>query len=66
MFTVQDIKDHIELVAIHGIRGIEVERSGFRLKIEGARAHETPPTMVTRLRLKSPMTFAKGSARWWR
>jgi acetyl-CoA carboxylase biotin carboxyl carrier protein len=35
VLTVQEIKQLIEWVAANRIRGLEVERSGFRLKIEG-------------------------------
>ena len=43
MFSVQVIKDLIEWVASHRIRGIEVERSGFKLKIEGVAPPEAIP-----------------------
>jgi acetyl-CoA carboxylase biotin carboxyl carrier protein len=35
VLTFEQIKDLIELVARHGLAGVEVERSGFRLKIDG-------------------------------
>ncbi len=35
MLTFEQIKELIELVAQRGLQGLEVERSGFRLKIEG-------------------------------
>ena len=35
MLTFEQIKELIELVAQRGLSGLEVERSGFRLKIDG-------------------------------
>jgi acetyl-CoA carboxylase biotin carboxyl carrier protein len=35
LLTFEQIKELIELVARHRLHGVEVERSGFRLKIEG-------------------------------
>ena len=35
MLTFEQIKELVELVATRGLHGMEVERSGFRLKIEG-------------------------------
>jgi acetyl-CoA carboxylase biotin carboxyl carrier protein len=35
LLTFEQIKELIELVARHQLHGVEVERSGFRLKIEG-------------------------------
>ena len=37
MLTFEQIKELIELVAQRGLQGLEVERSGFRLKIDGNR-----------------------------
>ena len=38
MLTFEQIKELIELVAHNGLQGLEVERSGFRLKIDGYQA----------------------------
>ncbi len=38
MLTFDQIKELIELVAAHRLSGIELERSGFRLKVEGEKA----------------------------
>ncbi len=38
MLTFEQIKDLIDQVASHRLAGIELERSGFRLKIDGQRA----------------------------
>jgi acetyl-CoA carboxylase biotin carboxyl carrier protein len=35
VLSFEQIKELIELVASHGLEGLEVERSGFRLKISG-------------------------------
>ncbi|MBZ0114301.1 MAG: acetyl-CoA carboxylase biotin carboxyl carrier protein [Thermoanaerobaculia bacterium] len=35
MFTFEQIKELIELVGDHGLQGLEVERSGFRIQITG-------------------------------
>ena len=41
MLTFEQIKELIELVATRKLQGLEVERSGFRLKIDGQQA--APP-----------------------
>lgn len=43
MLTFEQIKDLIDQVASHRLSGIELERSGFRLKIDGHRIVETAP-----------------------
>ncbi len=35
MLTFEQIKELVELIAVRGLHGLEVERSGFRLKIQG-------------------------------
>ena len=35
MLTFEQIKELIELVAERGLQGLEIERSGFRLKVDG-------------------------------
>lgn len=35
MLTFEQIKELVELIAARGLHGMEIERSGFRLKIEG-------------------------------
>jgi len=35
LLTFEQIKELIELVATRGLQGLEVERSGFRLKVDG-------------------------------
>lgn len=41
MLTFEQIKELIELVAGHRMSGVEVERAGFRLKVDGYRPAET-------------------------
>lgn len=45
MLTFEQIKELIDLVATHRLTGIELERSGFRCRIEGYKAGEVifPP-----------------------
>ena len=40
--NVKEIKELVELVARRGIAGLEIERAGFRLRIEGAPARPAP------------------------
>ncbi|MCP4658943.1 MAG: acetyl-CoA carboxylase biotin carboxyl carrier protein [bacterium] len=40
VLTFEQIKELIELVATHRLNGVELERSGFRLKIEGHRLRQ--------------------------
>jgi acetyl-CoA carboxylase biotin carboxyl carrier protein len=37
MFSIKEIRELIDLVADRGLGGLEIERSGFRLRIDGAR-----------------------------
>lgn len=43
MLTFEQIKELIELVAERNLQGMEVERSGFRLKIDGKTPPPAPP-----------------------
>lgn len=40
--NVKEIKELIDLVARRGLAGLEIERAGFRLRIEGPRPQEMP------------------------
>ena len=42
MLTFEQMKELVELVARHRLSGVEVERSGFRLKIDGYQAAAAP------------------------
>ena len=46
MFSVQEIKELIEAIAKNRLRGLEIERSGIRLKIEGVAPAEATTTFV--------------------
>ena len=43
MLSFKEIKDLIDLVAERGLAALEVEQTGFRIRIEGARAAAPPP-----------------------
>jgi acetyl-CoA carboxylase biotin carboxyl carrier protein len=43
LLTFEQIKELIELVAAHRLQGVELERSGFRLKIDGHGAAPAAP-----------------------
>jgi acetyl-CoA carboxylase biotin carboxyl carrier protein len=43
VLTFEQIKELIELVARNRLQGLELERSGFRLKIDGQQALAAPP-----------------------
>ena len=47
MLTFEQIKELIELVSLNRLQGLELERSGFRLKIDGQLAAPSAPTAVT-------------------
>jgi acetyl-CoA carboxylase biotin carboxyl carrier protein len=53
LLTFEQMKELVELVARHRLSGVEVERSGFRLKIDGFQAaaapaaQAAPPAQVT-------------------
>ena len=55
MLTFDQIKELIELVASHRMSGLELERSGFRLKVEGHKVTET-------VHLTSPPAAAPAAA----
>ncbi|HEY3571235.1 MAG TPA: hypothetical protein VGP73_25140, partial [Thermoanaerobaculia bacterium] len=46
MLTFEQIKELIELVAQNRLQGLELERSGFRLKIDGQQAQQTVAVAV--------------------
>jgi len=47
LLTFEQMKELVELVARHRLSGVEVERSGFRLKIDGFQAMAAPAAQVT-------------------
>ncbi|MFI5198708.1 MAG: acetyl-CoA carboxylase biotin carboxyl carrier protein [Thermoanaerobaculia bacterium] len=44
--NVKEIKELVDLVSRRGLAGLEVERAGFRLRIEGAPAHRGTPAFA--------------------
>ena len=54
MLSFEQIKELIELVTERGLDGLEIERSGFRLKIDG-RAPAAVPTGAPRLEAVVPV-----------
>jgi len=42
MFSIKEIRELVDLVTERGLGGLEIERSGFRLRIEGRRAVSEP------------------------
>ena len=46
MFSFEQIKELIALVSEHGLDGIEIERSGFRLKIDGQGSTQGAPVVA--------------------
>jgi len=46
MFSFEQIKELIELVGRSRLRAVEIERAGFRLRIEGEAPEARPGTVV--------------------
>jgi len=61
MLSFKEIKDLIDLVAERGLSALEVEQTGFRIRIEGARAagNGTAPASES---LASPAPLPAGSS----
>ena len=47
--NVKEIKELVDLVSRRGLAGLEIERAGFRLRIEGAPAHRAAPVFTQAL-----------------
>jgi len=73
VLTFEQIKELIELVAQNRLHGLELERSGFRLKIDGQQASPTaaahpagagaaPPAAVTPAPAEAPPAAGAGQA----
>jgi acetyl-CoA carboxylase biotin carboxyl carrier protein len=58
LLTFEQIKELIELVAQRQLQGLELERSGFRLKIDGQAAAPAAPSTLPSL----PEAFAPAAA----
>ncbi len=61
MLTFEQIKELVELIAARGLHGMEVERSGFRLKIEG-QAPVAPLYMGAAPVSQAPLSAADSAA----
>lgn len=46
MLTFEQIKELVELVASHRLHSLEIDRSGFQLKIQGEASMPTAPAVV--------------------
>jgi len=46
MFSLKEIRELIDLVAERGLGGLEIERSGFRLRIDGRRPAAVEPPLA--------------------
>lgn len=58
MLTFDEIKELIELVGNHRLRGVELERSGFRLKVDGYQ----PEVVVPAIAAPAPVAAAPAAA----
>lgn len=61
MLTFEQIKELVELVAKRHLQGLEIEKSGFRVKIDGQRS-ETAMTLVPAGEGAQAMPAAPGAA----
>ena len=72
MLTFEQIKELIDQVASHRLSGLEIERSGFRLKIEGQHivrkepgaVHLSVPASAEDVPLPASLSFTPSSERW--
>ena len=62
MLSFKEIKDLIDLVAERGLSALEVEQTGFRIRIEGARVAAGNGTAPAAESLPSPAALAAGSS----
>lgn len=62
MLSFKEIKDLIDLVAERGLSALEVEQTGFRIRIEGARpAGDAAPAVAPTLSLPTPSVASAGA-----
>jgi acetyl-CoA carboxylase biotin carboxyl carrier protein len=52
--TFEQIKELVELVSEHDLSGLEIERAGFRLKIEGQNRASAPAVPVAEAEASAP------------
>lgn len=62
MLTFEQIKDLIDQVASHGLSGFELERSGFRLKIDGQKLVGAEAPQAVQVPAASPAETATSAA----
>ena len=62
MLTFEQIKELIELVSERGLQGVEIERSGFRLKIDGQSAAPPAAASMAPVPLAPPAATGAGGA----
>jgi acetyl-CoA carboxylase biotin carboxyl carrier protein len=62
MLSFKEIKDLIDLVSERGLSALEVEQTGFRIRIEGARAAAGNGTASASESLPSPSALPAGSS----
>ena len=62
MLSFKEIKDLIDLVSERGLSALEVEQTGFRIRIEGARAAAGNGTASASESLSSPSALPAGSS----
>ncbi|HTQ78792.1 MAG TPA: acetyl-CoA carboxylase biotin carboxyl carrier protein [Thermoanaerobaculia bacterium] len=60
--TFEQIKELVELVSERGLQGMELERSGFRLKIDGKPAPPAPVYSVLSAPAPAPVLAASAAA----
>jgi acetyl-CoA carboxylase biotin carboxyl carrier protein len=54
MFSLKEIRELIDLVADRGLAGLEIERSGFRIRIDGHRPAGSEPAAVAHAAAAAP------------
>jgi len=58
MFSLKEIRELIDLVADRGLAGLEIERSGFRIRIDGHRPASSEPAAVGHASAEAPSPAA--------
>jgi acetyl-CoA carboxylase biotin carboxyl carrier protein len=61
MLSFKEIRELIDLVSERGLAGLEIERSGFRLRIEGSRPAVVNGNVAPPAEPSSPTVLAAGS-----
>ena len=62
MLTFEQIKELIELVSLNRLQGLELERSGFRLKIDGQQAAPATSAAPAAPMMAAPPAYAPAPA----